>query len=631
MLTGGLRMYQDYPIIGLCMVRADDERNFNLIEALARKIHAIEARLMIYQSTTNMFWQYKPEGGERMIYNLVDYSYVDLMIVFSEIINDDDLIDSIIQRAKAHGKPVFTIGKARPGCTNFGFLYVDGIEKAIRHVVEVHGKKELCFVAGPENEVTSEARLGKYRELVKEYGFTDSLNRVYYGGYWSEPAKVAANDIMKLEKLPEAIICANDMMAITISDVFKQNGIRVPEDVILTGLDDTIESRANAPSITTSGCDMNEFAEMIVDAFQKTQRGEPLEDEYLSHFSFVEAQSCGCRETMDFLPLSEYLKYNITKQNEKLFVEQSFHAIYEKILGAPDVEQLPRLLDTMGFNSLAIMVNTDAFRSNINPLAEGFRQGFDSRQRVIYQTDRDISELPVTIRLSELVPGFDSLIRRERPIILSPLSFFSRAIGYLVYAPEVTNQNYHMVMPFTNSLSEIIGCYSMVRHLEFNAEQMDRMARHDYLTDLYNRTGFYSKLQSFYNRCDTPYYAVTTVDMDGLKLINDRYGHETGDLAIRYISRAVAAVGDKSSICGRFGGDEFVICTGLERKEDAEQIRKQITDYIRDHQTNTSFPCEVTASIGTCVMEKGFFFDDALRMSDELMYKEKSGKKNRRL
>ena len=624
-------MYQDYPIIGLCMVRADDERNFNVIEALSRKIHAIGARLIIYQSTTNMFWQYKPEGGERMIYNLVDYSYVDLMIVFSEIINDNDLIDSIVRRAKANGKPVFTIGKPWPGCTNFGFHYVDGIEKAIRHVVEKHGKKEFCFVAGPEGEATSEARLAKYRELMTEYGFTGSLNRVYYGGYWSEPAKVAADDILKLDKLPEAIICANDMMAITISDVFRERGIRVPQDVILTGLDATIESRANIPSITTSGCDMDELADTIVAAFQKVQKGEQLEDEYLSHFTLEEGQSCGCRETMDSVPLSEYLKYNITKQNEKLFVEQSFHAIYEKILRSPGVDQLPAVLDTMKFDSLEIMVNTDAFRSNINPLAEGYRQGFDTRQRVIYQSGRNISELPVTIRLTELAPDFDRLIRQERPIVLSPLNFFSRALGYLVYAPEVNNQNYHMVMPYSNSLSEIIGCYSMVRHLEFNAEQMDRMAHHDYLTDLYNRTGFYSRLQQFYNRCDTPYYAVTTVDMDGLKLINDHYGHETGDLAIRYISRAVAAVGDDKSICGRFGGDEFVICTALDKKEDADQIRKKITDYINDHQSNTSFPCEVTASIGTCVMEKGFFFDDALRMSDELMYKEKSRKNNRRI
>ena len=623
-------MYLDYPVIGLCMVRADDERNFILIEALSKKIHAAGARLMIYQSTTNMYWQYKPEGGERMVYNLVDYSYVDLMIVFSEIINDDDLIDSIIANAKAHNKPVFTIGKARPGCTNFDFLYVDGIERAIRHVVDVHGCRELCFVAGPEGEPTSEARIKKYKETVTELELTNSKDRIYYGGYWSEPAKVAAADILKLKQLPEAIICANDMMAITIADIFREKGIHVPQDVIITGLDNTIEARANVPSITTSGCDMDEMADMIVMAFQKTQRGEELSDEYLCHFSLVEGQSCGCRESMDSMPLSTYLKYNITKQNEKLYVEQSFHAIYEKILGSPDIRQLPEILDSMHFNSMEIMVNEDCFRRNINPLSEGYRTGFDKRQRVIYQSGRDISELPVTIQLSDLSPDFDRLIRQERPLVLSPLSFFSRAVGYLVYAPEVTNQNYHMVMPYTNSLSEIIGSYIMVRHLEFNAEQMDRMARHDYLTDLYNRTGFYSRLPQFFRSTDAPYYAVTTVDMDGLKLVNDRYGHETGDLAIRYISRAVASVGDENSICGRFGGDEFMICTALERKEDADIISRKIHGYLSEHRANTSLPCEVTASIGTIIMEKGFDFDEAMKLSDAQMYKEKSGKKNRR-
>ncbi len=624
-------MYQDYPVIGLCMVRADDERNFNMIEALSKKIHAIGARLMIFQSTTNMYWEYKPEGGERSIYSLVNYDYVDLMIVFSEIINDEGLIDSIVQNAKIHGKPVFTIGKPHAGCTNFGFLYVDGIEKAIRHVVEHHGCRELCFVAGPEGESTSELRIEKYREIVSEYGLEDSLPRIFYGGYWSVPAMAAAEEILQLEKLPEAIVCANDIMAITIADVFREKGIRVPEDVILTGLDDTIEAHANVPSITTSGCDMNELADMIISAFQKIQNGEQPEEEYLCHFSFVEGQSCGCRETMDSTPLSNYLKYNIAKQNEKLFVEQSFHTIYEKILGAPDVKQLPGILDSMKFGSLEIMVNEDSFRRNVNPLAEGIHMDFDARQRVIYQSGRDISELPVTIRLSDLSPDFDRLIRLERPIVLSPLSFFNRAIGYLVYAPEVTNQNYYMVMPYTNSLSEIIGSYSMVRYLEFNAEQMDRMARHDYLTDLYNRNGFYTHLPHLLRRCDTPFYAAITIDMDGLKNMNDKFGHETGDLAIRYISRAVAAASSDHSISGRFGGDEFVICAALQNVHEAEQIRRSIHNYLSEHMVNTSLPCDVTVSIGTCVMDREEFdFDTALKISDERMYIEKNGKKNRR-
>ena len=624
-------MYQGHPVIGLCMVRADDERNFILIEALSKKIHSIGARLIIYQSTTNLYWEYKPEGGEREIYKLVDYSYVDLMIVFSEIINDETLIEEIVQRAKAYNKPVFTIGKAISGCTNFSFLYVDGIEKAIRHCFEEHACREYCFVAGPEGEATSELRIKKYKEVMDEYDLPESRDRIYYGGYWSIPAMAVANELLKLDHLPEAIICANDSMAIAIADVFSERGVRVPQDVILTGLDGTIESKANVPTITTSGCDMNELADLIVSAFQKTQNGEELEEEYYTHFNLIPGQSCGCEEYMGSSHLSDYLKYNINKQNEKLFVEQSFHAIYEKILGSPDVQQLPHILNNMNFDSLSILVNEDSLRSNINPLAEGYRVGFDRRQRVLYQSGRDLAELPTTIQLSALTPDLDLLMRKERPIVLSPLCFFSRAVGYIVYAPEVTNQNYYMIMPYTNSLSEIIGSYSMVRHSEYNAQQMDRMARHDYLTDLYNRTGFYTHLPHLLKRCETPYYAAVTIDMDGLKNANDWFGHETGDVAIRFISRAVSDAADENAICGRFGGDEFVICAGVQSELEAEGIRKKIQAYLKEERKNTSLPCEVSVSIGICVVPRDEFdFDRALKVSDEKMYKEKNGKKNRR-
>ena len=625
-------MYQNHPIIGICMVRADDERNFTMIEALSRKIHAIGGRLIIYQSTTLMSWQSKPEGGEKAVFNMVNYDYVDLMIVFSEIINDEELIDSIIQNAKAHNKPVFTIGKPKPGCTNFGFLYVDGIEKAIRHVYEEHGCRDYCFVAGPEGEATSELRVAKYREMMDEYGLTESRDRIFYGGYWSVPATEAAHEILQLDHMPKAIICANDIMAITIADILSEQGIRVPQDVIMTGLDGTVESQANVPSITTSGCDMDELADMIVTAFQKTQKNEPLEAEYLSHFSLIPSQSCGCADRTDGVHLSRFLKQNIERQNEKLFVELSFHDIYEKILGSPDVKNIPRILSSMKFvDHLEIMINEDSLRNNVNPLIEDYRVGLDFRQRVMYQSGRDLSELPSATRLPDFSPDFDHLIGLERPIILSPLCFFSRAVGYLVYAPEVTILNYYMIMPYTNSLSEIVGSYSMVRHLEFNVTQMDHMARHDYLTDLYNRNGFYTHLPQLMKRCSTPFYAAITIDMDGLKYMNDKYGHETGDLAIRYISRAVAAAVNANSICGRFGGDEFVICAALNNVHEAEQIRRSIHNYLTEHMTNTSLPCDVTVSIGTCVMDREEFeFDAALKVSDERMYKEKSGKKNRR-
>lgn len=626
-------MYKEYPVIGLCMVRADDERNFMLIEALAKKIHAAGARLIIYQATTNMYWQYKPEGGERMVYSLVNYDYVDAMIVFTEIINDDSLNNEIIQNAKAHNKPVFTIGKPMPGCVNFGFLYTDGIEKAIRHVYEKHNCRQFCFVAGPEGEPTSEARIRKYKEVITGYGLDSSLNRIYYGGYWSTPALKAAQKILdELNPLPEAIICANDLMAIALADFFKEHGIRVPQDIILTGLDATIESQANVPSITTSGCDMDELADMIVSAFQKAMKGEPLEKEYLCHFTLIEGQSCGCKESMISTELSSYLKYNIAKQNEKLYVEQCFHAIYEKILGSPDIRQIPEILSSMTFcETLEVIVNEDSLRNNVNPLAENYRKGFDNRMKVLYQSGRNTSELPVSIRLSDLAPNLEELFRPERPIMLSPLSFFSRAVGYLVYSPEVTNQNYYMVMPYTNSLSEIVGSYSMVRHLEFNALQLDRMARHDPLTDLYNRNGFYTRLPILVDQSDAPLCAVTTADMDGLKTINDRYGHEAGDLAIRYVARAVASATGDNAICGRFGGDEFVICSTIHNEDEVQQIHNRIHDFLTDHMSKTSLPIPITASVGTCVMTKEEFdFDAALKVSDERMYQEKSGKKNRR-
>ena len=95
-------MFQGYKVIALCMTRADDERNFLFIKALSEKIKEQGCKLFIYQTCSDLHWQNKPEAGEKTVFDLMDYDIIDGVIVFSEIINDEELVDELIRCCLAH-------------------------------------------------------------------------------------------------------------------------------------------------------------------------------------------------------------------------------------------------------------------------------------------------------------------------------------------------------------------------------------------------------------------------------------------------------------------------------------------------------------------------------------------------
>jgi diguanylate cyclase (GGDEF)-like protein len=125
--------------------------------------------------------------------------------------------------------------------------------------------------------------------------------------------------------------------------------------------------------------------------------------------------------------------------------------------------------------------------------------------------------------------------------------------------------------------------------------------------------------------------AVLMMDMDGLKPINDTYGHHMGAYAIREVGRLIAqAMGDIGRSC-RFGGDEFMAylpTTGREVAcEIAEAIRLRVAEHRFEHEGIVVSP---TLSIGVAVLpQDATAADDLTRRADEALYRAKAQGKNR--
>lgn len=149
-----------------------------------------------------------------------------------------------------------------------------------KHLIEI-GHKEIGFAGGAPGTVIAESRKNGYMNAMKEYGLPIKEEFVFEMGFNSDAGIKCGYYFSALKKRPTAICCTNDMIALGIYQAFSQNGIRVPDDIAVTGMDNIIYSTLCQPRLTTVTNDSNEFAKTAVKALlermQKTYLGDPRE------------------------------------------------------------------------------------------------------------------------------------------------------------------------------------------------------------------------------------------------------------------------------------------------------------------------------------------------------------------
>lgn len=163
-------------------------------------------------------------------------------------------------------------------------------------------------------------------------------------------------------------------------------------------------------------------------------------------------------------------------------------------------------------------------------------------------------------------------------------------------------------------------------------EQLEILAYRDQLTGIPNRTSVYKDIEAM-NEKDIIEYTMFFVDVNGLKQVNDNYGHEAGDLLIKTAAKAVStAFNDpENGFCGRWGGDEFVACVfgSTEKANEKEQVFHETFEELKAKE---DVPFVMEAAIGKVRCTKALRVDpiQAIDLADQSMYKKKVQMKKER-
>ena len=157
-------------------------------------------------------------------------------------------------------------------------------------------------------------------------------------------------------------------------------------------------------------------------------------------------------------------------------------------------------------------------------------------------------------------------------------------------------------------------------------EVLQWRADHDVLTGLPNRSLLYDRFKQSVATAHRNHssLAVCILDLDGFKLINDRYGHAIGDRLLVEVSERLKKIIRGEDTVARLGGDEFVILLGLMHANELEMAMQRILTALSLAYTIDGIELNISASIGVTIYPKDDAdIDSLLRHADQAMYRAK--------
>lgn len=154
-----------------------------------------------------------------------------------------------------------------------------------------------------------------------------------------------------------------------------------------------------------------------------------------------------------------------------------------------------------------------------------------------------------------------------------------------------------------------------------------KLANTDMLTEVFNRNAYENHLKDLEQQeLELQSTCIILFDINNMKEINDHYGHECGDQALKVCCRCILSAFGTEGKCYRIGGDEFVyMCHG---RSDIAQRAARFSEIVRHEARDLSFPFNVAVGYSSYRPDEDRALRDVIRRSDEMMYKNKSMQKH---
>lgn len=616
---------KDYKVIAVVMACFSQDDQQMLIKRIAHQCKSYHCRAVFFSTLSNFYTGDQETIAEASVFDVIAVERFDAILLMAETFKVESPLKPLVRRANKLGVPVIAVDHYMEGCINLSFDYKEAFRKVVTHMVEFHGYRDILFMGGTPNNSFSDERLEVFKEILEKNQIPFDSKRVYYGYFWEEPTVVAVEQMLKdWPKLPEAIICANDTMALTVCDCLQKRGYRIPQDVAVSGFDGIETERFHAPRLLTSIYDINVFLETVFTLVNEKDLSCEHREIQISAHEMQIGGSCGCEGASEQNAAAEIIRVKSNMYELMDFQINLGHMVAKHGNGdgrEAIFEELPyRLRFMLNHDFWCCTAYQDLLRHKISfgqfscaPEGMGvihIHNNGDSTSEIFTYSEH---------KIPDLIPDLETQLEEGNPLLVVAIPNQEDAMGYTVASFEPNSFWYKGYSTFIFHLRFLLGMTRTQRELM-------KLYNTDSLTGLYNRNGFYDAMDELLKESSVEKLTVISIDMYQFKQINDTYGHAEGDFALQTVGNIIQSSVVENELPVRIGGDEFLIILYQDNQEQrAKEIATEIVEKANIFNDKNEKNYKIIFSVGVCADDvKVHSLDYFLRKADERMYRHKN-------
>lgn len=606
---------KDYKVIAVVTACFSAEDQRALINKIAKKSKKYQCRVVFFSTVSDFSMGDQESVAEEAIFDIISVESFDAIVLMAESFKSETALKRFVKRTLETGVPIIAVDHHMDGCINISFDYKESFRKVVKHMVEYHGYRTIIFFGGMPNNSFSDERLHVFQEVLAENNIPYDPKRVYYGYFWEDPTVVAVEQMLQdWPGLPDAIICANDTMALTVCDCLQKKGYRVPQDVAVSGFDGIEAEKFHFPRLLTCLYDSDYFLdkvfqmicddnltageqEIVVDAYQKMQIGG----------------SCGCKGLADKNAAAEIIRLK-SSMYELITYQTNLGQMVAKYGNKDEKEifeeAIPQQLRRIQYHDFWCCVTKQAAGVKV----------------IHYKRTDDTVDISYSAGVPEveLIPNLHEQLDADEPLMVVAVPSQENPFGYAVVSFD-SEQFWYTA--YSNFISHLRFMLDMIRA----QKELMRLYRMDSLTGLLNRNGFYAVMEKLLRSPSIENLTIISLDMYQFKLINDTYGHAEGDFALKKVGKIINECIEEGDISTRNGGDEFLIVLYQNDQEQrAKEIVTSLEQKAKTFNESNAKDYKLIFSIGVYTeVTENHSLDYFLREADRRMYEHKNAQRTK--
>ena len=603
--------------IALLVAQADEYYQSQFIQGFIDNAFKHNADVLVFGSYLKYQNNFGREVGETSIFSLVPFEEFDAVVVMADTLQSSGLSDSLEQMIHDHCKcPVVFIDKESKFFPSIFPNHYDAVKLLVNHLIEDHGYTDIAYLTGKAWHHYSKQRLQAFIDAMSEHSLSVGRDRVFYGDFWYTSGESLGDRLVKKGgRLPQAIACANDCMAIGLAKALEEGGIRVPDDIAIAGYDSSEEGRYSPKPLTSI-----KIPAMALGSYAAEYLFNSMEGKETAPFKdtgeFFCGRTCGCSEDKVRYEVKLRKVWDTDTSHNSVF--SSFNHLDEDLVIQNDFNGLMKttfsyVFQIRDFESFSICLN-DRWQSRAK-----FMMGANDESRIsaasLSDPDRFFSRKMMHViacrpeslncdRVSDdvyfdrhvLIPRLDTEREKPEAFFFTPLHFEESVFGYAVLSytdPRSYKKSYRFWLH-----SIMRGLENFRRYDELNTinKKLEASLVRDPLTGIYNYNGFLRQIEGIIALTplkENEKVGALAIDIKNLSRINNDNGRAVGDSTIISVGRFLNEVFSKGQIYS-MGNGEMVALEVVSGSSDPikvmEEREQQLNDKISDF--NKTLPAD---------------------------------------